>query len=419
MAAPRYSMTWPMPPPGADAADDREDDVLRRDPGRQRRRRRRRPSSSAAPGGASGWRARARPRWCRCRRPARRTRRGSRCGCRRRRSSCPAGSRPCSGPMTCTMPWFGVAHRVAGDAELGAVGVEHLELAARETGSATGLSMSVVGHVVVGGGDREVGPADASARPAAARRRPGARSPRARGGGRCRAGRARPRPAWTTWASQTFSDRVRGTRPSAQSDRDDLDRQRAARRLVLDGVAGALAEQRLAERERWGRRPAGRPGAPRSSRRRSAACRPRRRPRSGASTTVPAATVPSPSRVVVDDPTAFEQRLELADPGLHLALGVLGGVVVAVLGEVAERPGRLDVPGRSRSGPGWSGPRARPRGGRGFPGSAGRVSAIAGGGVSVTAMPPGRPRDRCGAPAPSAPRLPAPGTARAASTLRG
>ena len=31
MAEPRYSMTWPMPPPVPMRADDREDDVLRRD----------------------------------------------------------------------------------------------------------------------------------------------------------------------------------------------------------------------------------------------------------------------------------------------------------------------------------------------------------------------------------------------------
>ena len=36
---------------------------------------------------------------------------------------------------------------------------------------------------------------------------------------------------------------------------------------------------------------------------------------------------------------------ELADPGLHVALEVLGGVVVAVLLEVAELPGGLDLAG--------------------------------------------------------------------------
>ncbi len=54
---------------------------------------------------ASAWRARARPRWCRCRAPARRRRRASRCASRRRRRSCPGRVAPCSGPMTWTMPW--------------------------------------------------------------------------------------------------------------------------------------------------------------------------------------------------------------------------------------------------------------------------------------------------------------------------
>ncbi len=48
-----------------------------------------RASACAAPGTASP--GRARPRWCRCRTRARRTHRVSRCGCRRRRSSCRAG----------------------------------------------------------------------------------------------------------------------------------------------------------------------------------------------------------------------------------------------------------------------------------------------------------------------------------------
>ena len=95
--SPRYSMTWPMPPPVPMRADDGEDDVLGGDA---------RPAASPSTvtamvlggaGAASGWPARARPRWCRCRRPARRRRRGSRCGCRRRRSSCPAGSGPARG----------------------------------------------------------------------------------------------------------------------------------------------------------------------------------------------------------------------------------------------------------------------------------------------------------------------------------
>ena len=47
----------------------------------------------------------------------------------------------------------------------------------------------------------------------------------------------------------------------------------------------------------------------------------------------------------LDDHRGGEHRLQLADPRLHLALGVLGGVVVAVLREIAEGAGRFDVPG--------------------------------------------------------------------------
>ncbi len=85
-------------------ADDGEDDVL----GGRRRAEfavdRDRHRSSAASGAASASPAHARPRWCRCRRPARRMRRAWTCGCRRRRSSCPGCVSPCSGPMTWTMP---------------------------------------------------------------------------------------------------------------------------------------------------------------------------------------------------------------------------------------------------------------------------------------------------------------------------
>ena len=85
----------PGRPPGADLADDRQDDVL----GLQARRRAGRSprcpaSGAAAPARASAWPGRARPRWCRSRRPAPRRRRGCWCGCRRRRSSCPAASGP-------------------------------------------------------------------------------------------------------------------------------------------------------------------------------------------------------------------------------------------------------------------------------------------------------------------------------------
>ena len=67
----------------------------------------------------------------------------------------------------------GVAHRVAGDAELGGVVVEDLELLGRD---GVGHRLVDVGgrDVVVGRRHGQVGPAHACARPAAARRRPGA-----------------------------------------------------------------------------------------------------------------------------------------------------------------------------------------------------------------------------------------------------
>ena len=74
---------------GADLADDGEDDVLGGDAGRQLAVDAHACSWPSA-GSASGSRAHARPRTCRCRAPARRTRHGSRCGCRRRRWSCRA-----------------------------------------------------------------------------------------------------------------------------------------------------------------------------------------------------------------------------------------------------------------------------------------------------------------------------------------
>ena len=45
----------------------------------------------------------------------------------------------------------------------------------------------------------------------------------------------------------------------------------------------------------------------------------------------------------LDDLGRLEQVLELADAALHVALLVLGGVVVAVLAEVAHQAGRLDL----------------------------------------------------------------------------
>ena len=66
---------------------------------------------------------------------------------------------------------------------------------------------------------------------------------------------------------------------------------------------------------------------------------------------VPAATTPVVA--ALDDLGVLEEVLELADAALHVALLVLGGVVVAVLGQVAHEAGGLDLAGRPRCGPGW------------------------------------------------------------------
>ena len=52
-----------------------------------------------------------------------------------------------------------------------------------------------------------------------------------------------------------------------------------------------------------------------------------------------------PCVAALDDLGVLEDVLELADAALHVALLVLGRVVVAVLAEVAEQAGRLDLLG--------------------------------------------------------------------------
>ena len=53
----------------------------------------------------------------------------------------------------------------------------------------------------------------------------------------------------------------------------------------------------------------------------------------------------------LDDLGVLEDRLELADAALHVALLVLGGVVVAVLGQVAQLAGALDLRGDLEAAP--------------------------------------------------------------------
>ena len=119
---------------------------------------------------------------------------------------------PCSGPMTCTMPCPSCPIGEVADAELRAVAPQHLDLGARDR--VRDRLVDVLGRdVVVLGRDRQVGPAHRAAVQPEAVERLRARSPRARGGGRCTADRARrrrsarrggptpSRPAW--WACLT------------------------------------------------------------------------------------------------------------------------------------------------------------------------------------------------------------------------
>ena len=74
----------------------------------------------------------------------------------------PGWVRPCSGPMTWTMPWPGSpigCSVMPNSAQL----ARSVSTCLREIGSAIGWSMSVGGDVVVLGGDGEVGAADRAA----------------------------------------------------------------------------------------------------------------------------------------------------------------------------------------------------------------------------------------------------------------
>ena len=77
----------------------------------------------------------------------------------------PGWVRPSCGPMTCTMPWPGVAHRVQPDAELGAVLAQRLDLRAADDRVRRSAPVDAGGRrdVVVLGRDRQVGPAHRAA----------------------------------------------------------------------------------------------------------------------------------------------------------------------------------------------------------------------------------------------------------------
>ena len=103
--APANSIAWPVPPAVPILPMTASARSLAVTPGG------RRPSTShqhrlrLLRAAGTAWRARARPRRCRCRTPAQRMRRACWCANRRRRPSCPGSVAPCSGPITCTMPW--------------------------------------------------------------------------------------------------------------------------------------------------------------------------------------------------------------------------------------------------------------------------------------------------------------------------
>ena len=160
-ADPRYSMTWPLPAAGADPADHGQHQVLGGDPGRQLavdgHRHGGRPSLRERLGGehvldlagadAEGQGAE---------------------GAVGRGVAVAADDgharlgQALLGPDDVDDALVGVAHRIAGDPELGAVGVQHRQLLGRD---GVGHRLVDVGgrDVVVGRGDGEVGPVDGAA----------------------------------------------------------------------------------------------------------------------------------------------------------------------------------------------------------------------------------------------------------------
>ena len=144
MAGPRYSTTYPWPPPVPICAISASTRSLAVTPSG------RLPLTVTAIvfGRACGsvWVAStcSTSDWCRCRRPARRTRRGWRCGSRRRRSSCPAGSGPAAGRRRARCPGRGRRAGAAGRRTPSQLR-RSVSTWVRLTGSAIGLSQSSVG----------------------------------------------------------------------------------------------------------------------------------------------------------------------------------------------------------------------------------------------------------------------------------
>ena len=233
-----------------------------------------------------------------------------------------------------------VTHGEAGDAELGGVVVEYLQLLGRDR-VLDRLVDVLGGHVVVGGGHGQVGPADA----------PPGQAEAVEGLGRGdlvdeveideeEVGLALGR-MHHVGVPDLLDD---GARSHQRVTATMCTFNMPPGRLVLDRLTGAVADQDL---------PQGRAGrddleislalldgadeeplrlvlvVPVVAQGDRAAQRDR----------------PVVGSAVVDQLDVLEHGLELADAGLHLSLEVLGRVVVAVLREVAEGPGRLDLLG--------------------------------------------------------------------------
>ena len=179
---------------GADLADDGEDDVLGGDAVGQRAVDAHRACSWPSSGSASGWRARARPRSCRCRSASAPKAPWVEVWLSPQTMVVPGSVKPCSGPITCTMPWRRSRSSVIFDAEVARVLGERLRSAARALRIVDALDAVGRRHVVIDHGERLLRAAHLAAPPCAGPRTPAGSSPHARGGGRYRSGRCRQAP---------------------------------------------------------------------------------------------------------------------------------------------------------------------------------------------------------------------------------
>ena len=196
IALPANSIAWPVPPAVPILPMIGQHDVLG---GARRGRARPRPAPASFFAffvqQASAWPARARLRRCRCR-CASAPKAPCVLVCESPQTTVMPGSvAPCSGPITCTMPWRLSQEREIGlGAELVACCASSVSTcSARDRIGDAAASQSRGRHVVVGRRRRSSRCATACGRRASGLRRPAGSSPRAPGGGRCRAARCRRR----------------------------------------------------------------------------------------------------------------------------------------------------------------------------------------------------------------------------------